>query len=231
MRSITLLVLISVFGFHFSQAQRRNITHNKQNWDKQIVFWGYYLGLSNKNFEISYKQTDFFVESKPNIGFNVGLIGDLRLHNNLNLRFEPGLSSNTKTLAFHNISGGKKDSIRSIGGTYLHFPLLLKFSTNRYENIRPYLLGGASYDLNLSSNEGSTLDNEDGEFRTKKHNFMYEIGFGIDFYLPYFIFSPSIRANFAINNEMIPDDNPNSPWTAPIDFFGTRGIFLNLAFH
>lgn len=231
MRSLTLVVFISVFSLQLSQAQRRNITHNKQNWDKQTVFWGYYLGLNMKNFEISYNKTDFFVETTPNIGFNVGLIGDLRLHNNINLRLEPGLSSNTKTIAFHNIPGGQKDSIRNIAGTYLHFPLLLKFSTNRYENIRPYLIGGVSYDHNLSSNEGSTLDNEDGEFRTKRHNFMYEFGFGIDFYLPYFIFSPSIRGIFAINNEMIPDDNPNSPWTKPIDFFGTRGIFLNLAFH
>ena len=171
------------------------------------------------------------MESTPNLGFNVGLIGDLRLHKNINLRFEPGLSSNTKTLAFTTIPGGAKDSIRSVGGTYIHLPLLFKFSTNRYENIRPYLIGGASYDYNLSSNEGSAFDNEDGEFRIKKHNFMYEFGIGMDFYLPYFVFSPSIRGIFAINNEMIPDKDPNSQWTAPIEFFGTRGIFLNLAFH
>ena len=231
MRSFTLVVLLSFFCLQFSHAQRRNITHNKQNWDKQRIFWGYYLGINSKNFEISYNDADFFVESTPNLGFNVGLIGDLRLHKNINLRFEPGLSSNTKTLAFTSIPGGEKDSIRSVGGTYIHLPLLLKFSTNRYENIRPYLIGGASYDYNLSSNEDSAFDNEDGEFRIKKHNFMYELGIGMDFYLPYFVFSPSIRGIFAINNEMIPDENPNSPWTAPIDFFGTRGIFLNLAFH
>ena len=231
MKSFILAVLLSVLCLQFSTAQRRNMTHNKQNWDKQRVFWGYYLGLNSKNFEISYNQTDFFVESTANIGFNVGLIGDLRLHKNINLRFEPGLSSNTKTLAFTSIPGGEKDSIRSIGGTYVHIPLLLKFSTNRYENVRPYVIGGISYDYNLSSNEDSAFDNADGEFRIKKHNFMYEMGIGMDFYLPYFIFSPSVRGIFAINNEMIPDKDPNSPWTAPIDFFGTRGIFLNLAFH
>lgn len=214
-----------------SNAQRRNIVHNKQNWDKQKVFWGYYLGINQKNFEISYLQNNVFVESKANIGFNVGLIGDLRLHKNINLRFEPGLSSNTKELAFTHIPGGEKDSIRNIAGTYVHFPLLLKFSTNRYENLRPYIIGGVSYDLNLSSNEDSAFDNQDGEFRITKHNFMYEMGLGIDFYLPYFVFSPSIRGIFAINNEMVADNDPNSPWTAPIDSFKTRGIFLNLAFH
>lgn len=231
MRSFTLVVLLTIFCLQLSHAQRRNIIHNKQNWDKQKVFWGYYLGINNKNFEISYNQDNVFVESKSNIGFNVGLIGDLRLHKNISLRFEPGLSSNTKTLAFTHIPGGKQDSIREIGGTYIHFPLLLKLNTNRYENIRPYLIGGVSYDYNLSSNEASAFDNEDGEFRITKHNFMYEFGIGIDLYLPYFVFSPSIRGIFAINNEMVPDNDPNSPWTAPIDFFGTRGIFLNLAFH
>ena len=65
----------------------------------------------------------------------------------------------------------------------------------------------------------------------KKSNYMYEVGVGIDLYLPYFIFSPSIRGVFAINNELVNDIDPNSPWTSPIDYFGTRGIFIKLAFH
>ena len=67
----------------------------------------------------------------------------------------------------------------------------------------------------------------------KKNNFTYEIGAGIDIYLPYFIFSPSIRGVFAINDELIRDNKSNgySPWTSNIDYFGTRGIFLKLAFH
>ena len=35
---------------------------------------------------------------------------------------------------------------------------------------------------------------------------------------------------FAINNEIKYDDDPNSQWTAPANFMGTRGIFLNFAF-
>ncbi|MFT6755144.1 MAG: hypothetical protein ACJAV9_000623, partial [Urechidicola sp.] len=36
---------------------------------------------------------------------------------------------------------------------------------------------------------------------------------------------------FAINNELIPDNTSASPWTGPIDYLGTRGVFINLAFH
>ena len=229
MRSLTLVVLLSVFCVQLSHAQRRNITHNKQNWDKQKVFWGYYLGLNSKNFEISYNQTDFFVESTPNIGFNVGLIGDLRLHKNINLRFEPGLISNSKTIYFNHLQT-ERDSVREIGSTYLHLPLVFKFSTDRWNNVRPYVIAGVSYDYNFSSNQDNSDDNFSGEFRMKKNNFMYEVGVGIDIYLYFFKFSPSIRGVFAMNREIVDDNNPNSPWTSPINAFSTRGIFINFAF-
>ena len=169
-----------------------------------------------------------FVNVTSSTGFNVGLIGDLRLHKNINLRLEPGLSSNTKELAFTHIEG---DSLRAVNATYLRVPLLLKLSTNRLYNFRPYLIGGVSYDYNFSSNQDNPADNFDNEFRMKKNNFTYEIGIGVDLYLPFFIFSPSIRGVFAINNELVKDNDPNSPWTGNIDYFGTRGIFLKLAFH
>jgi hypothetical protein len=46
-----------------------------------------------------------------------------------------------------------------VNSTYIHFPLLLKFSL-RTGNIRPYLVGGVSATLNLSSNSKSIDDNE-----------------------------------------------------------------------
>lgn len=213
------------------QAQKRRSVAYHQNWDKQKVFWGYYLGFNKKDYKISYLTDNVAVDVTPSIGFNVGLIGDLRLHENVSIRLEPGLSSNTKTLTFNHIIGNDSDKIREVNATYLRVPLLLKLNTNRYNNIRPYVVGGVSYDYNFSSNQDNPNDNYDGEFRMKKNNFMYEIGAGMDIYLPYFIFSPSIRGVFAINNELVKDNNPNSPWTGPIDYFGTRGVFIKLAFH
>lgn len=213
------------------QAQKRRSVAYHQNWDKQKVFWGYYLGFNKKDYKISYLTDNVAVDVTPSIGFNVGLIGDLRLHENVSIRLEPGLSSNTKTLTFNHIIGNDSDKIREVNATYLRIPLLLKLNTNRYNNIRPYVVGGVSYDYNFSSNQDNPNDNYDGEFRMKKNNFMYEIGAGMDIYLPYFIFSPSIRGVFAINNELVRDNNPNSPWTGPIDYFGTRGVFIKLAFH
>ncbi|PHR69696.1 MAG: PorT protein [Lutibacter sp.] len=227
---VTLFICLTCIVINKINAQKEVIEYHLDE-DAKTIYWGYYLGLNKKDFKINYKDTNTFVEVAPSYGFNVGLIGGWNFHKNLSLRIEPGLSSNTKVLAFTNISGGERDSIRKVGATYLHFPLLLKLQTNRLGNTRPYVIGGVSYDYNFSSNENNPDDNSSGEFRMKSNNFGYEIGLGVDIYLPYFIFSPSIRGTFAINNELVPDNDPNSQWTGQIDYLGTRGVFINLAFH
>ncbi|RKF04715.1 putative protein-translocating porin PorT [Tenacibaculum lutimaris] len=226
------LLLFGIFAASISaQAQREKIL-KLPSFDKPLFHYGFYLGANNNSYKIGYKPSsisDPEIEVESSIGFNVGLIADLRLHNNINLRFEPGLMSNTKTLRFNHIPGPENINTREVGATYLHLPLLLKFSTNRLNNMRPYVIGGVSYDHNFSSNERNNDDNYAGEFRTTTNNFMYEVGIGVDFYLSYFKFSPSIRGVFAINNE-VKYDNKASQWTDPINYLGTRGVFLHLAF-
>jgi len=149
----------------------------------------------------------------------------LKLRKNLNLRFEPGLKTNKLNVLYPN------NDTREIKSTYIQLPLLLKYGAKRYNNIKPYVLGGLSTSFNLSGNQNSPEDNNNGVFRLKTNTFYYELGFGIDFYLRYFKFSPSIRGVFSLKNEIVPDLDPNSPWTGNIDKMSTRAIFINFSFH
>ncbi|WP_369047737.1 porin family protein [Tenacibaculum sp. UWU-22] len=218
----------------FSQKHRTRI-ENRPNFDKLMFHYGFYLGLNRNDFKVDYRPNSITdnpnVIVEPKTGFNVGLIADLRLHKNINLRFEPGLVTNSKKLTFEYITGPDSEKIRdNVGSTFLHLPLILKFSTDRLDNVRPYVLGGVSFDHNFTSNEKNPDDNFSGSFRMQTSNFMYEIGIGIDIYLYYFKFSPSIRGIFAINNEIKYDDTSPSQWTDPINYLGTRGVFIHLAF-
>ena len=231
---IAFLYVIPASAQLFTKKNRRNVD-NLPVFDERKLHYGFYLGVNQNDFKVNYRPSNFpgaTVEVQPTAGFNVGLIADLRIHKNINLRFEPGLISNSKTLYFNNNSAllNDRDSVREIGSTYLHLPLVVKFSANRWNNVRPYVLAGVSYDHNFSSNQDNQDDNLAGEFRMRTRNFMYEVGFGIDIYLYYFKFSPSIRGVFAMNREIVDDNDPNSPWTSPINAFQTRGIFLNFAF-
>ena len=227
------IIFLSLFSILVVHGQRRKQVEYLSDFDQATVRWGFYLGLNYNDYKISYKAPDEFpdayIETDPKMGFNIGLIGDLRLHQNISLRFEPGLMTNAKTLYFNHLPT-VVDSVRDISGTFLHVPLLVQFSANRLNNVRPFVAGGVSYDYNFASNFNNPDDNASGEFRMLKNNFMYEIAIGADFYLHYFKFSPSLRGVFAINNEIKADDDPNSPWTKPVDYFGTRGIFLQFTF-
>ncbi|WP_240915496.1 porin family protein [Polaribacter sp. 20A6] len=225
-----------IFGFFLLTsiaffAQREKVEY-LPTFDQRKIHYGFYLGLNQNDFKFSYNNNsgipDADITVEPSVGFNVGLIADLRLHKNVNLRLEPGLMTNSKKIYFNHLPT-PQDSVREVSSTYLHVPLIFKFSTDRYKNIRPYVLAGISYDYNFSSNEEGE-DNSGGQFRTKTSNFMYEVGVGIDIYLYYFKFSPSIRGVFALPSEVKYDNDPNSAWTAPINYMGTRGVFLTLAF-
>ncbi len=228
-----LLLFVLILTQTLFIAQRRQKVEYLSNFDEDPLRFGFYLGLNYNDYAISYKAPeqfpDAYVETDPQIGFNLGIVSDLRLNQNLSVRFEPGMMTNNKKLYFKHLDS-KKDSVRDASGTYLHLPLLLQFSANRIHNIRPYVVAGLAYDYNFASNFNNPDDNYSGEFRMTKNNFMYELAVGMDFYFYYFKFSPSLRGVFAINDEMKEDDNPNSPWTKPIDYFGTRGIFLQLTF-
>ena len=235
----SLLFILSTFLISVSVFSQQRKVNQLPSFDKHELHWGFYLGWNNSDYKITYKENVFpntSVELESKTGFNVGLIADMKINEHFNLRLEPGLISNESTMHFIDNGLPSKPfgeyTSAKIESTYLHVPILLKYNAFRLNNVRPYLIGGFSYDYNFSSNQSSSDDNFSGQFRTQTHNFMYEVGFGFDFYFHYFKFSPSIRGQFAMTNEIYYDDPANleSPWTDPIAFMGSRSLFIKLAF-
>lgn len=222
------LVVLSVCGTASAQFNEDPVL-NLESEDEALFNWGYFLGFNQYDFKFDYKNDGDDVLVDKSFGFNVGLIGEMRLNEFLDLRFEPGLLYNSRTLGFPGFTE-EKNAIREVKSTYINFPLLLKVSARRFGNWKPFLIGGGSTSLNLGSNESSLDDNEGGTFRMKKWVYNYELGFGIDFYLEYFKFTPSIRGVFAISDELVRDNDPNSPWTGNIAAMRTRGLFINFTF-
>ena len=208
----------------------RNPMKNKANFDNQLMHWGYFLGFNVYDFKIDMIDDAPPILVETTTGFNVGLVGNLRLHEYIDFRFEPGLYYTQRNLRFPGFDN-EFDALREVKSTYIHFPFLLKFSSKRVGNVRPYLLGGLSYTLNLSSNFDAQDDNSQEIFRMKRWSPNYELGFGIDLYFEYFKFSPSIRGVFGIEDELIRDNDPNSPRTGNVASMKTRGVFINFTFH
>ncbi|MES2575105.1 MAG: porin family protein [Bacteroidota bacterium] len=238
-----IVVLILLFIATKGQAQLANRLFSKdpiinlENFQKQRLYFGFFLGFNSYDFKIDYKTVSEDILINKSTGFNVGLVADLRLQEYISLRFEPGLYYTTRELQYATSyfpttdPPTSSDKIRLVNSTYIHFPILLKFSALRTGNIRPYIVGGVSATLNLSSNSKSKDDNYEEIFRVKPWTTNYELGFGIDIFSEYFIFSPSIRGVFGFNDELIRDNDPASPWTGNIESMKTRAVFINFTFH
>ncbi len=241
MRQCVIFLGFLLLNFSFSWGQfNENAVLNIPNDDKLPLNWGYFVGLNQFDYQISYLNPSYNTNSSEEVteilvqkstGFNVGLIGEMRINELLDLRLEPGFYSGKTTLEFKNQNLiTEKDSIREIKSTYINVPLLLKFSANRIGNWRPFIVGGPYAAINLSSKENSIDDNKSGTFKVKKWNYGYQIGVGIDVYLSYFKFTPSIRGVFSLTDDAIRDADPQSPWTANIHKMRSRGVFLVLTF-
>ncbi|MFL2596931.1 MAG: porin family protein [Flavobacteriaceae bacterium] len=212
---------------------------NLPNFDKRPVHYGYFLGINQYDFNFDYVDSyykdmmykDIAVIQKK--GFNVGLIGDLRINDYFNVRFEPGLYYNLRELVYPEYPQFIKESDRNreVKSTYIHLPIYIKINAKRINNFRPFLLAGFSSDFNLSSNAKNSDDNASNVFRTSAKNLNYELGLGFEFYLYYFKFSPSFRGIFSFQNELIPDEvGQASPWTGNIINMFSRGVSLIITF-
>lgn len=234
-RLFVLLTLLIISQASYAQLFNKEKIKNLENFDKQFLSWGYFLGLNSYDFNFDYYEDRKDILVETNFGFSVGLIGNMRINDYFDIRLEPGLYVAKRNLTydesyFDGVGFNNSDLIREVNSTYIHLPLLIKASSKRINNIKPFIVGGISTALNLSSNEKNPDDNDNGEFRTKSNVYFYELGFGIDIYLYWFKFTPSIRGVFGLNDELVRDEDPNSPWTGNVTTMKTRGVFINFTF-
>ena len=236
MKKVLLVIIILMFIQPVSgQLFSRDRVLNNQNFDKPQLSYAYYLGFNVYDYDIDYAANVKDVQVLKSIGLNVGLVGNLRMGDYVDIRLEPGLVISTRELNysysyFNGLSFEDRDLSREVQSTFIHIPLLIKFSTKRINNIKPFILAGFSTALNLSSQQDNPEDNSNNNFRVTKNNLYYELGIGIDFYLYWFKFTPSLRGIFSIQDELVNDVDLNSPWTKNITQMQTRGLFLNFTF-
>jgi len=90
-----------------------------------------------------------------------------------------------------NDAGNPRETTQDMKNTYIAFPVDLKFSAERFNNYRPYMLAGISPMLNLSGKDQDFI-------HLKRFDTMVEVGLGCDYYLPFFKFIPELKFCFSL---------------------------------
>ena len=87
-----------LYFFLFLQISNSQFT-NLPSFDEKKIRFGYYIGFNQYDYKINYNvNPEYSIKINRGTGINVGLIGELKINDNIRLSVEPGLYSNNKEL-------------------------------------------------------------------------------------------------------------------------------------
>lgn len=210
----------------------RNLVHS----DNKTYHFGFILGFNTMDFNIDQsgaradddgKVWYADVTSMP-FGFTVGIISDLRMGEYFNLRFDPVLHFNQRTVHYVANDGSEAVEDPIVKSTIMEFPLLVKARAQRTGNARAYLIGGPAMTMDLGRSKDCGL-------LLKAMDFGIEFGVGVDLYLPYFKLCPEFKM-FLGFNDMLDKDRPELEgtkevkWQNAIDKLTSRMFTLTFNF-
>lgn len=209
---------------------------NLINADNKQYHFGFILGFNMMDVNIAHSnlvapddgQVWYADQTSLNSGFTVGIISDLRLGEHFDLRFNPVLMFNDRTLHFVDATGTPAEEDITIKSSIIDFPLLVKMRAQRMQNFRPYLVAGPAATLDLGRSK-------DCDLMLKAFDYGVEFGMGCDVYLPYFRLAPEFKM-FLGMNDVLDKDRPDivgtsqEKWQAAIDKMTSRIFTLTFNF-
>lgn len=230
-KTFIILCFLCCFTSVFSQRRyKAESILNYQKVDQTWLHFGFTVGVNSMDFAI-YNSGDGDARAEQVVfspGFSVGIVSDLRLHEDWSLRFLPGLEFGQRTIKYSNLDV-EDVNVESV---LVNLPLLLKYRAKRLNNYRPYLIGGASFKIDVQSQDALDPDN-DMLVRLKTSDLYAELGAGVDFYLPYFKLATELK--FAVGlkdilNHEYDIDNPGyEEYTSAIKKMNSK--IITLSFH
>ena len=139
-------------------------------------------------------------------GFSVNGLVDLRLNNYFSLRFSPGMYFGSYDLKMADYNNPENTERQNIKTAMVVMPFDLKYAAMRYRNARPYVIGGVMPAFDVSKRRSDFI-------KLKSSDVYLSVGFGCDFYLPYFKFIPEVKFCFGLSDLLVRDrpdleDNP-----------------------
>lgn len=195
-----------------AHAQPDRTVQNRPYTDLRPLHFGVLLGTHFQDIELNNVGTQHITredgstgealitadQDRWDAGLTVGVLGELRINANFQLRIAPAMYFGNRHLTFRNLNDKGEDRRPSerrqdMKTACISTALDLIFAAPRFNNHRPYLMAGVNPMVNLS---GSS----DQYVALKRYETFAEVGVGCDFYLPYFKLRPELKFLFGLTN-------------------------------
>ncbi len=195
-------LIFSIFALLFLQMQvvgQMRKVQNQPYADQKLYHIGFSVGLCAEDLILKHTgavtstgESWYGEIPSYSAGFTVGFIADRYINQYLNVRMLPTLYFGEKNYEFRETTTQNKYST-TIRNNYLSLPVLVKFSAQRVNNYRPYVLGGVYVSTELGGVKNQAV-------RLKNFDYGLQFGLGCNFYLPLFKFCPELRFSLGLRD-------------------------------
>lgn len=231
-------IALTIWAFLFTcnSFAQGNVEWNLPDHDDRQFHFGINLGTNrafyNFTFNPRFTQYDTVlgVESLQSTGINLAWLVNMRLSDHFDVRTYPlNLVFTEKAFQYrlkYPDYFAKEDSVttKKVQGITMCLPLQLKFSSDRIDNFKVYMLGGAKIEYDFAANAGQK--NAEKLVKLNKIDYGLEAGMGFHFYFPVFVLSPEIKMGWGLKN--VHSRDPDLKFSNVIDDIRSRTITFSL---
>ncbi|MFK7932286.1 MAG: outer membrane beta-barrel protein [Saprospiraceae bacterium] len=203
-RQVILLILISVAN-QVVTAQRTSINQNYLAFQQKDYYFGITLAFNQNTYRVFRSKTFITstaissVEGEQQPGFSLGIIANLKVGNYIDFRLLPTISFTEQRIDYSQFSNIPFKY--NFNHTNLELPFHFRYKSAPYRDIRLFMIGGVKYSFDMASN--SQVRQADELVKIAPTDFAFEVGAGIQFFFPYFSFSPEFKYSQGIGNSLI----------------------------
>ena len=210
-RKILILGLVGLWVSPlFSQVLGKN--YNFLEYKNKDYYFGITLGLNSSKFftlqsdEFMSNDSIRVIQGAQALGFDVNGIVNFKIGDNFDFRALPGFSFATRKIQFNATESnvGQETDLESI---LVKFPFHVRYKSAPYKDKRAFVVTGLSYSFDVASNSSVRQELAKNLIQVSPHDFQFEIGVGMQFFFPYFIFSPEFKFSQGLNNTLIYNQN------------------------
>ena len=218
-----------------AHAQLRNEL-NMLDHDEKPFHFGINLGFNRSHYNILHS-TRFLqfdsvnaIESFNSTGINLAWLVNMRISDHFDLRTYPvDLVFTEKAFQYTLITPDKPRgedtlTVKKVQGITLGFPVQIKFTSDRINNLKVFMMAGARIDYDLAANAGKK--HNDDIITLQSLDYSAEAGIGFHIYFPVFVLTPELKITYGLRNVL--SRNDALKYSNTIDRLNSRSITLSL---
>ena len=192
-------------------AQTSRGNYNFLGFEQKPYFFGITLGYNTARYDVFYSKNFILndsirtAQSAPGPGFNLGIVSNLKVGDYFDFRFLPTLSFAERNIEYTSPKDVRLPYDRRVESVFVEFPFHVRYKSAPYNDKRVFVIAGVKYAFDVASDSRARQANE--LVKVSETDFTIEYGAGVQFFMPYFIFSPEFKISRGIGNVLIYDNN------------------------